>query len=255
MNRINMACYDDSMSRNRRSCLARPLLGVFALLLVILGAGPALAAKVVVLDVDGAIGVATADYLTSGLSYAEEVDADLVILRMDTPGGLVTSMRGIVKAILSSPVPVATYVAPGGARADSAGTYILLASHIAAMAPTTHLGAATPVSITGDDVTPGAPEEFPSGDETGDEIGDETGDDEAEADEKSGDDAESGSGADEKKPRGSGGTAMEKKVLNDSIAYIRTLAERHGRNADWAETAVRDAATLTAREALEQNVI
>jgi membrane-bound serine protease (ClpP class) len=251
-----MACYDDSMNRTRRSRLAGPLLCVFALLLVILGAGPALAAKVVILDVDGAIGVATADYLTSGLEHAEEVDADLVILRMDTPGGLVTSMRGIVKAILSSPVPVATYVAPGGARADSAGTYILLASHIAAMAPTTHLGAATPVSITGDDVTPGAPEEFPTGDETGDESGGgETGDDDAGGNETSGDDAENGNDADENKSRRRGGTAMEKKVLNDSIAYIRTLAERHGRNADWAETAVRDAATLTAREALEQNVI
>lgn len=239
------------MNTTRRSCLAHPLVRVIAALLVLFGAGGAMAAKVVVLDVDGAIGVATADYLTSGLEHAEEVDADLVILRMDTPGGLVSSMRVIVKAILASPVPVATYVAPGGARADSAGTYILLASHIAAMAPTTHLGAATPVSLTGDDVTPGSPEEFPSAED----LDGQERESEGEGDGEGEGEGESGSEADETQNRRSGGTAMEKKVLNDSVSYIRALAERHGRNADWAETAVRDAATLTAREALEQNVI
>ncbi len=207
-----------------------------------------MSADVVVLEVDGAIGVATADYLLSGLEHAAETDAQLVILRMDTPGGLVNSMRDIVKAILASPVPVATYVAPGGARADSAGTYILLASHVAAMAPTTHLGAATPVSITGDDVTPQDLEDWRQDDDTtGDESGDAEGNGETG---KNGEDE-----PDEGKTRRTSGTAMEKKVLNDSVAYIRGLAERHGRNADWAESAVRDAATLTARQALEQNVI
>jgi membrane-bound serine protease (ClpP class) len=140
-------------------------------------------------------------------------------------------MRDIVQAILGSDVPVVTYVSPGGARADSAGTYILLASHIAAMAPTTHLGAATPVSLIGEDFSPGdpAPEKVIDGDETESE---------------------------EEEPTGNvPGSAMERKVLNDSISYIRGLAEAHGRNADWAEDAVRIAATLTATEALEQNVI
>lgn len=189
--------------------------------------------SVVVLDVDGAIGVATKDYLLSGLEHAESVNADLVIINMDTPGGLVSSMRDMVQAILGSPIPVATYVTPAGARADSAGTYILLASHIAAMTPTTHLGAATPVSLGGDDATPYEP--F---DDQPDSDSDNTGDEESEQ-------------TREQRPGG----AMERKVLNDAIAYIRGLAERYGRNADWAEDAVRNAATLTAAEALEQNVI
>ena len=151
---------------------------------------------------------------------------------MDTPGGLVSPMRDIVKAILGSDVPVATYVSPGGARADSAGTYILLASHIAAMAPTTHLGAATPVALGG-----GWP-----GDKDGADDKDDSDDDE-ESDEK------------EEKNATDSGSAMDKKVMNDAIAYIRGLAEAHGRNADWAEKAVTEAATLTATEALENNVI
>ncbi|HSD70251.1 MAG TPA: nodulation protein NfeD, partial [Woeseiaceae bacterium] len=187
------------------------------------------------LEIDGAIGVATAEYLLGGLQQAEERGAALVILQMDTPGGLVEPMRDIVQAILTSPVPVVTYVAPGGARADSAGTYILLASHIAAMAPTTHLGAATPVALGGGDQpdppTPlnrGKPPEEPSGEGAEDDGSEQT------------------PGA---------GSAMERKVMNDAIAYIRGLAEAHGRNADWAEDAVVNAATLTAKEALEKNVI
>jgi membrane-bound serine protease (ClpP class) len=184
--------------------------------------------NVVVMELRGGIGVATADYLISGIEHAEESNAELVIVNMDTPGGLMRPMRDIVQAILNSEVPIVTYVTPAGARADSAGTYILLASHIAAMAPTTHLGAATPVALTGDDATP-APA---SGDDTG------------ETDEDT-----------DSSPQQDPGTAMERKVINDAIAYIRGLAERYGRNADWAEEAVRDAATLTANEALEQNVI
>jgi membrane-bound serine protease (ClpP class) len=178
---------------------------------------------VVVLDIKGGIGVATADYILSGIEHAETSGAELIIIDMDTPGGLVAPMRDIVQAILGSSVPVATYVTPAGARADSAGTYILLASHIAAMTPTTHLGAATPVALGGDDATP-------------EKSGDEESDDDAETTAPS-------------------GSAMERKVLNDAVAYIRSLAERYGRNADWAEKAVLDAATLTAREALEQNVV
>lgn len=181
------------------------------------------------LDLEGALGVATAEFIIDGIETAQAQDANLIIIRMDTPGGLVEPMRDIVQAILGSDVPVVTYVSPGGARADSAGTYILLASHIAAMAPTTHLGAATPVSLTGEDVSPAEkkPEE---------QINDL--DDDAEEAEPDAPDS-----------------AMGRKVLNDSIAYIRGLAEAHGRNADWAEKAVRDAATLTASDALELNVI
>ena len=190
---------------------------------------------VVVLELKGALGVATAEHIINGIEHAESIDAELVIIDMDTPGGLMNPMRDIIQAILNSSVPVATYVTPEGARADSAGTYILLASHIAAMAPTTHLGAATPVSLTGDSVTP--------------QSEDDEADEETESDgESAADDAES-----EAEPQP--GTSMERKVLNDAIAYIRGLAERHGRNADWAEEAVPDASTLTAREALEQNVI
>ena len=179
--------------------------------------------NVVVLNIKGAIGVATADYVLSGIEHAETSNADLIIIDMDTPGGLMSPMRDIVQAILGSSVPVVTYVTPAGARADSAGTYILLASHIAAMTPTTHLGAATPVALGGDDAFP-----------------------KDSSDEESDDDEDTAPLS---------GTAMERKVLNDAAAYIRSLAERYNRNADWAEKAVREAATLTAREALAQNVI
>lgn len=225
------------LSRSRRSIQVwlRVMVNAMLAMTVLLsmpGIGAA-ASKVVVLEIDGAIGVATSDYLTSGIEHAESVNADLIILNLDTPGGLVSSMRDMVKAILGSSIPVVTYVTPAGARADSAGTYILLASHIAAMAPTTHMGAATPVSLGGGDATPDD-----SFDDAKDEERDE-GDDDVPAEPA------------EAQP----GSAMERKVLNDAIAYIRGLAERYDRNAEWAEDAVRDAATLTAREALENNVI
>ena len=197
---------------------------------LVLASAPIAAADgtAIVLELDGAIGVATAEFIINGIEEAEERDATLVIIRMDTPGGLVSSTRDIISAILGSDVPVVTYVSPSGARADSAGTYILLASHVAAMAPTTHLGAATPVSLTGDD------------------VGD---------DRESGSDDDSDAESDETDDAPPSGSAMERKVMNDAIAYIRGLAEAHGRNADWAEKAVTEAATLTAKEALEMNVI
>ena len=166
--------------------------------------------SVVELAIEGPIGVATADYVSSGIEYAVDAGAGLIIINIDTPGGLVKPMRGIVQDILASPIPIAVFVTPAGARADSAGTYILLAAHIAAMSPTTHLGAATPVPLVG-------------GEDTGDSTDD--------------------------------GTAMDRKVINDAVSSIRALAERYGRNADWAERAVTEAATLTAAEALEENVI
>ncbi|HZD52070.1 MAG TPA: nodulation protein NfeD, partial [Woeseiaceae bacterium] len=182
-----------------------------------------------------ALGVATAEYIIGGIEEAQERNAKLIIIRMDTPGGLVEPMRDIVQAILGSGVPVATYVSPNGARAASAGTYILLASHVAAMAPTTHLGAASPVSLGGggpptEPAEPPTPEQPPAG---------------------GGEEAPDGHNA--KPPQPS--TTMERKVMNDAVAYIRGLANAHGRNADWAEKAVREAATLTASAALEQNVI
>jgi membrane-bound serine protease (ClpP class) len=213
-----------------------------AVLLTLLASTATAQNKVVVLEIEGGIGVATADYLSSGLRHAREQNAELVIVDIDTPGGLVKPMRDMVQDILNSPVPVATFVTPAGARADSAGTYILLASHVAAMAPTTHIGAATPVSLNGEDVTPESIEEPAETEDSG-------GESEAE---------ESPEDADEqieREPPPRAGTAMERKMLNDAVAYIRGLAERHGRNADWAEDAVVDAATLTAEEALEINVI
>jgi membrane-bound serine protease (ClpP class) len=184
-----------------------------------------------ILTLDGPIGPASMDYIVRGLQQAERDGAELVIIEMDTPGGLMESMRLIIREILGSSVPVATYVSPSGARAASAGTYILYASHIAAMAPATQLGSATPVQIGG---MPGMDEPAPADDRQA--IGD--------------DEPETGDPA----PR-RGGTAMERKVLEDSVAYIRGLAERHGRNADWAEEAVRDAVNIGAREALERNVV
>ncbi|MBY6204996.1 nodulation protein NfeD [Halomonas denitrificans] len=191
--------------------------------------------RVLQLTVADAIGPATRDFIVRGIERGEEEDAALVVLKLDTPGGLDASMRDIISKILNADVPVATWVAPDGARAASAGTYILLASPVAAMAPATHLGAATPVPIGGTSPAPAGE--------------DESSDDQAGANE---DDPEAnGSTAPDRQPADASGA----KSLNDAIAYIRGLAERHGRNADWAEAAVRDAATLTAPAALEANVI
>lgn len=177
------------------------------------GAAAPAPAPVIILNLDGVVGPATADYVRKGLRTAAARKAPLVILRMDTPGGLDTSMRLIIRAILASPVPVASYVSPSGARAASAGTFILYASHVAAMAPGTNMGAATPVHIGG--IAP----------------------------------------ARDNDQKNNPPNPMETKVVNDAAAFIRSLAELRGRNASWAEKAVREAASLPASAALSTHVI
>lgn len=193
------------------------------------------ASNVVTIELRDAIGPATADFFQRSLKRAQEGGAPLFLVQLDTPGGLDTAMRDMIKAILASPVPVAIYVSPSGARAASAGTYLLYASHIAAMAPATNLGAATPVQIGGSPAPAREPERNDKGDKDA-------------KDEK--DDGEKG-GSDDVQP----GSAMERKAVNDSVAYIRGLAELRGRNGDWAETAVRTGASLSATAALEQRAV
>lgn len=188
------------------------------LLLLLLGlaqAGQAAPGSIWVLGMDDAIGPASADYLLRNLEQAKAQGAQLVVLRLDTPGGLDSAMRQMIKAILASPVPVVSFVAPSGARAASAGTYILYASHVAAMAPGTNLGAATPVQIGGLPGTSKDDKAKPSDDEQ----------------------------------------TLARKQVNDATAYIRGLAQLRGRNADWAERAVREAVSLPASEALRLKVI
>jgi membrane-bound serine protease (ClpP class) len=187
-------------------------------------------ADALLLEVSGAIGPAVSDFIERGIERAAADGNRAVILRMDTPGGLDTSMRVIIKSILASPVPVIVYVAPSGARAASAGTYILYASHFAAMAPATNLGAATPVPIGPGMVPPGGEDE-PSEKKDAEKADDE--------------------GKEPVSPQ----RAMGRKVLNDAVAYIRGLAKLRGRNAEWAEEAVRIGSSLSAGEALEKNVI
>jgi membrane-bound serine protease (ClpP class) len=197
-------------------------------------AGQVQADAALLVEIRDAIGPATSDFFVRTLDQARERKARLVIVQMDTPGGLDSAMRDMIRAILASPVPVAIYVSPSGARAASAGTYLLYASHIAAMAPATNLGAATPIRI-------GAPSE-PSSPRQPEAQNDK--------DQRDKDQGDQGKDA-----RPEPGTAEERKAINDAVAYIRGLAELRGRNADWAESAVRAAASLPASAALEQNVI
>jgi membrane-bound serine protease (ClpP class) len=189
---------------------------------VLLAAAPGDAAgprRAVVLEVNGAIGPAIADYVAQELAAVKPSDTGLVVLRMNTPGGLDGSMRKIIRVILASPVPVATYVAPGGARAASAGTYITYASAVAAMAPGTNIGAATPIQLGGGGLFGGGKKD------------------------------------DKQKSGTEPADTHTRKIVNDATAYIRSLAELNKRNVDWAEKAVRSADSLSAADALKLDVI
>ena len=202
------------------------------LLVAVIAAMPALPAKAatqraIILEISDAIGPAIADYIVGELRAADTAQTGLIVLRMNTPGGLDSSMREIISAILASPMPVATYVAPNGARAASAGTYIAYASAVVGMAPGTNIGAATPVQLGVSPFFPGGRPEQPPAQKNGQEkgtVGDPT-------------DTES------------------RKAINDAVAYIRSLAELNGRNADWAAEAVRKAVSLPASEALKLHVV
>ena len=209
----------------------RPAAALSAILLAVMiapHAEPAPAAKhAIVLDVDGAIGPAVADYIVTEVKAAKASDDGLIVLRMNTPGGLDTSMRQIIAAILASPVPVATFVAPGGARAASAGTYIAYASAIAAMAPGTNIGAATPVQLGGGSLFGGGPEQKPQGK----------------------------NGQPQGTPQSTPTDTETRKIVNDAVAYIQSLATLNNRNADWAADAVRSAVSVPATQALSLHVI
>ena len=259
--------------------LRRALLGALALIGAAgLSAQEDPAPRAVVVETEGPVSPAMSDYLIRSIDEAAESGARIVILEMDTPGGLDTSMREIVSAILNAPIPVATYVSPQGARAASAGTYIAYASHVAAMAPATHLGAATPVAMGGgggggDDDEGGMPFGLQAEETADEEAPDDAADAADAARDEDGavdagvarDDADDADAAAERAaeeaaeeaapPPDDQLTAQERKAINDAVSYIRGLAELRGRNADWAERAVREAATLTASNAEAEGVI
>jgi len=188
----------------------------------------------VLLELTGAIGPALAHYIVGGIEDAQESSA-LIILEMDTPGGLDTSMREMIQAILASDVPVVTYVSPSGARAASAGAFILYASHVAAMAPGTAVGAATPIQMGGESPVPSdLPTETPGEDSEETAVPDAL-------------------------PQGTSATAprtpLDAKAMNDAAALARDLAEMRGRNVEFAESMIRDATSINSTEALEMSVI
>ncbi|MDP3074926.1 nodulation protein NfeD [Bradyrhizobium sp.] len=217
------------MSTNRASRLRQWMLTVFGLVALI--AASSLSTRtaerdggILITEIRGAIGVAATRLVVDAIAKARQENARYLVIHLDTPGGLVAATRDIVRQILTSPIPVIVYVSPGGARAASAGTFIVYAAHVAAMAPGTNIGAATPVDLGG---LPGLPRPTAP-----------------QRDEK-----------DKDKANPAADTAAQRKTLNDTIAMLRSLAQLRGRNVEWAEKAVRDAATLTAEDALKESVI
>lgn len=200
--------------------------------------------QAVVLDIDGAIGPPTVRYIEREIGIASENGAELIVLRIDTPGGLMDSMKSIIKAMLATDTPVVTWVGPQGARSASAGLYIMYAADVSAMAPNTNTGSATPVEIGG---SPAAPE--PAAPSEDADEGDEATED-ASSSEETTDNA-----TEETAPPLANDAALREKIINDAVAYIRALAEESDRNGEWAEKAVREAANVPAREALELGVV
>ncbi len=199
------------------------------------------------INIDGAIGPATSDYVLRGINNAQAADASLIVLQINTPGGLDQSMRDIIQGILASKVPVVSYVSPKGARAASAGTYIAYASHVSAMSPATNLGAATPVQIASPEMPSASP-----GSSSQDSSSQDSSSQESFSQESS---SQEGEKKDNRKKPSHGASALEKKMINDAAAYIISLARLRGRNADWAELAVREGVSIDATTALQNNVI
>ena len=213
--------------------------------------------SVVRIVVDGPISPVTADYIERGIEKALEEDASLLILELDTPGGLMTSTRQIVKALLGAEVPIAVHVAPPGARAASAGVFITMASHVAVMAPGTNIGAAHPVNVGGGNpLTPKKEDRKENNGKRKEQGAEDSKPNDGKSvsgeDKKEGSDKEDKSGKEEKEDDPS---VMSQKVLNDAVAFVRSIAQKRERNADWAEKAVRESVSVTEREALELNVV
>jgi membrane-bound serine protease (ClpP class) len=243
MERYSFLLASPDAQRKRAGIAARLLRQAIALFLgLALYTAAAASPVVVIIPLNGAIAPGSADFVVRALARAADERAQLAVLEIDTPGGLDQSMRAIIKAILSSPVPVAAFIAPGGARAASAGTYIVYASHIAAMAPGTNLGAATPIRIgAGDSAEPSLPAPLPGSSPTTSPASGEAKPD-------------AGASATPAPDMSTQSTETAKQV-QDAAAYIRGLAQLRGHNAQWGERAVREALSLSANEALAQNVI
>ena len=187
--------------------MKRILLLLFITFLPLLASSP----TIMKLEIKGTVGPASSYYLKEGMTVALQQNAQYILIELDTPGGLSSSMREMIQQIANSTLPVIMYVSPKGARAASAGTYLLYASHVAAMAPGTNLGAATPVNIMPKPMIEDANATTPS--------------------------------------------ALEKKAMNDAIAYIKSLAELNERNITWAVEAVKEAKSISAKDALSYGVI
>ncbi len=191
--------------------------------------------RVAVITVDGAITPVAAEYIEDAIKEADSAGDYLLVIKLDTPGGLMSSMRSIVKDILASPLPVAVYVSPSGGRAASAGVFITMAAHVAAMSPGTNIGAAHPVNIGGGGFFGKKREEDGDGQKK--------------------EDKEPGASGEKEEKSLSDENIMARKVVNDTVAFIKSIAEKNGRNARWAERSVRESISSTEKEALKAGVI